>query len=72
MVLILLSSGLAGCGPSRADLEAVDYAPERFPGVFRCLHDILVLPWNERFTEEHVDFIADAVRTQHARLRGGR
>jgi perosamine synthetase len=52
--------------------EAVDYAPALFPGVFRCLHDILVLPWNERFTEEHVDFIAAAVRTQHARLRGGR
>jgi hypothetical protein len=23
----LLASGLAGCGPSKADLEAVDYAP---------------------------------------------
>lgn len=52
--------------------EAVDYSPAQFPGVFKCLHDILVLPWNERFTEEHVDFIAASVRTQHARLRGGR
>ncbi|MFO1112631.1 MAG: DegT/DnrJ/EryC1/StrS family aminotransferase [Rhodospirillales bacterium] len=52
--------------------EATDYAPARFPGVFKCLHDILVLPWNERFTKEHVDFIAAAVREQHARLRGSR
>jgi perosamine synthetase len=52
--------------------DAVDYAPGRFPGVFACLRDILVLPWNERFTEQHVDFIAAAVRTQHARLRGNR
>jgi dTDP-4-amino-4,6-dideoxygalactose transaminase len=49
--------------------EAVDYSPSRFPGVFQCLRDILVLPWNERFTEEHVDFIGAAVRNQHARLR---
>jgi dTDP-4-amino-4,6-dideoxygalactose transaminase len=52
--------------------EAVDYSPALFPGVFQCLHDILVLPWNERFTAEHIDFIAAAVRTQHARLRGSR
>ena len=31
-----------------------------FPGTFRGLEQILVLPWNERFTE-HVDFIADSV-----------
>ena len=52
--------------------EAIDYTPAHFPGVFQCLHDILVLPWNERFTEDHVDFIAASVRAQHARLRGGR
>jgi perosamine synthetase len=52
--------------------EAIDYAPARFPGVFECLRDVLVLPWNERFTEHHVDFIAAAVRGQHARLRAGR
>jgi perosamine synthetase len=26
------------------------------------LHGVLVLPWNERYTEEHVNYIADAVR----------
>ena len=53
-----------------AEPEALDYSPARFPGVFQCLRDVLVLPWNERFTEQHVDFIAAAVRSQHATLRG--
>jgi dTDP-4-amino-4,6-dideoxygalactose transaminase len=57
---------------SLARPEAVDYTPARFPGVFECLRDVLVLPWNERFTEQDVDFIAEAVRRQHARLRAGR
>ena len=55
-----------------ASPEAVNYAPDRFPGVFECLRDVLVLPWNERFTEQHVDFIAAALVSQHARLRAGR
>jgi perosamine synthetase len=42
--------------------EAVDYSPERFPGTFSALEQVLVLPWNERYVEEHVDYIADAIR----------
>lgn len=42
--------------------EAVDYDPARFPGTFEALDHILVLPWNERYTPEHVDYIADAIR----------
>jgi dTDP-4-amino-4,6-dideoxygalactose transaminase len=49
--------------------EAVDYSPERFPGTFSGLEQVLVLPWNERYTEDHVDHIASAIRSQHARLR---
>ncbi|WP_223291875.1 DegT/DnrJ/EryC1/StrS family aminotransferase [Defluviicoccus vanus] len=48
--------------------EAVDYDAALFPGTFQGLDEILVLPWNERFTEAHVDFIADAIRAEHARL----
>ena len=44
-----------------ADPAAVDYAPERFPGTYRGLDRVLVLPFNEAFGEEHVDFIADSV-----------
>lgn len=48
--------------------EAVNYDEALFPGTFKGLEEILVLPWNERFTEAHIDFIADAIRTEHARL----
>jgi dTDP-4-amino-4,6-dideoxygalactose transaminase len=41
--------------------EAIDYAPERFPGTFSGLEGILVLPWNEKYSDEHVDFIGNAL-----------
>ena len=41
--------------------EAVDYNPDRFPGTFTGLEHVLVLPWNEAYTDEHIDYIADAV-----------
>ena len=41
--------------------EALDYDRSRFPGTFAALDKVLVLPWNERYTEEHVDYIAAAV-----------
>jgi dTDP-4-amino-4,6-dideoxygalactose transaminase len=48
--------------------EAVDYSRNRFPGVYDGLEGILVLPWNERYTAEHVEFIAAAVRECAAAL----
>ncbi len=42
--------------------EAVDYSESRFPGTFKGLHDVLVLPINERYTEEHIDFVANSIR----------
>jgi dTDP-4-amino-4,6-dideoxygalactose transaminase len=48
--------------------DAVDYSAERFPGTFEYLDKVLVLPWNERYTEEHLDYIADAVRECAERL----
>lgn len=50
--------------------EAVDYAPERFPGTYAGLASVLVLPWNERYEEKHVDYIAQALVAQHAKLCG--
>jgi perosamine synthetase len=41
--------------------EAVDYNPDRFPGTFAGLEWVLVLPWNERYTDAHVQYIADAI-----------
>lgn len=51
-----------------ATAEAVDYSAEKFPGTYEALHDVLVLPWNELYTDEHVEYIADAVRDAAAQL----
>jgi dTDP-4-amino-4,6-dideoxygalactose transaminase len=47
---------------SLARPEAVDYSPEKFPGTFRGLEGVLVLPLNERYTDEHVDYLAVSIR----------
>jgi perosamine synthetase len=41
--------------------EAVDYDRARFSGTFAGLESVLVLPWNERYTNEHVDYIATEI-----------
>lgn len=48
--------------------EALDYTPDRFPGTFAALEGILVLPWNERYTDEDVDGLAACLREAAARL----
>jgi len=48
--------------------EAVDYAAERFPGTYEGLDRILVLPWNERYTSEHVRYMADSIRASLCEL----
>jgi dTDP-4-amino-4,6-dideoxygalactose transaminase len=50
--------------------EAVDYDAARFPGTFRALDRVLVLPWNERYTDDHLEFLAGAVRDAVRRLTG--
>ena len=43
------------------------YPPDR---IFETRPDyVLVLPWNEKYTEEHVDYIAAAVRQAAQQLR---
>ena len=48
--------------------EALDYRPERFPGTYSGLEAILVLPWNECYTCNHVEYIADSIRLSAKRL----
>jgi dTDP-4-amino-4,6-dideoxygalactose transaminase len=50
--------------------EAVDYSAEKFPGTYEALHGVLVLPWNELYTDEHIDYIAAAVRDAAEQLKG--
>jgi dTDP-4-amino-4,6-dideoxygalactose transaminase len=51
--------------------EAVDYAAERFPGTFEYLDRVLVLPWNEKYTADHVNYLASSVYHAAKRLTGG-
>lgn len=51
--------------------EAVDYSPERFPGTFAGLERVLVLPWNELYNKEHVDYLASSIREAVGTLTGG-
>jgi perosamine synthetase len=52
--------------------EAVDYDEARFPGTFDMLDRVLVLPFNERYEEQHVDHLAKAIRASVESLVGGR
>ena len=54
-----------------ARLEAIDYSMDKYPATAKALHDVLVLPWNEKYTDEHVEYIADNVKTAAAALRRG-
>jgi perosamine synthetase len=49
--------------------EAVDYSPARFPGTLKALEGVLVLPWNERYTETIVDSLAQEIRAAVAEAR---
>jgi dTDP-4-amino-4,6-dideoxygalactose transaminase len=42
--------------------EVLQYNREQYPLTFAGLEHTLVLPWNERYTAEHVDYIAASVR----------
>ena len=42
--------------------EVLDYSPARFPGTYRYLERVLVVPWNERYNDGHADAIARVVR----------
>ena len=42
--------------------EAVDYSDEKFQGTLKGLHDVLVMPINEKYTEEHIEFVAKSIR----------
>ncbi|HZR31559.1 MAG TPA: DegT/DnrJ/EryC1/StrS family aminotransferase [Terriglobales bacterium] len=55
---------------SLARPEAVDYDPAHFPQTFEALRSLLVLPWNENYTDEHVDYIAGSIHDSVAELRG--
>ena len=48
-------------GEHRRGEPEIVYRKEDTPGAVEALAGVVVLPWNERYTEEHVDYIADAI-----------
>jgi dTDP-4-amino-4,6-dideoxygalactose transaminase len=51
--------------------EAVDYAAERFPGTFEYLDRVLVLPWNEKYTDQHLTYLASSIYQAATKLAEG-
>jgi dTDP-4-amino-4,6-dideoxygalactose transaminase len=49
-------------GEQRQGEPEVVYRKEDTPGAIEALAGVVVLPWNEKYTEEHVSFIAAAIR----------
>ncbi len=47
---------------SLARPEAVDYSRERYEGTYKALQHVLVLPFNECYTDEHVEYLAAEIR----------
>lgn len=61
--------GQSGFPFTLARQEALDYAPDRFPGTFEALAHVLVLPINEKYTSEHIEYVANAIERAAAQLR---
>lgn len=61
--------GTSGYPFTLARPEALDYRPERFPGTLAALERVLVIPWNDRYTEDDVTYIADAIEWALAQVR---
>ncbi|MBL8816753.1 MAG: DegT/DnrJ/EryC1/StrS family aminotransferase [Planctomyces sp.] len=50
--------------------EAVDYSRGLFEGTWNALEHVLVLPWNEKYTDEHIQYLADNIRRAVSSLTG--
>ena len=49
-------------GEHRKGEPPVVYDIKDTPGTKEGLATVVVLPWNEKYTNEHVDYIADVIR----------
>jgi hypothetical protein len=52
----------------RQDGVEIRYDAADYPGTMQGLERVLVLPWNEAYTDVHVDFIAATVKKAVAEL----
>ena len=49
-------------GEHRRGAAPVVYDRKDTPGTVEALERVVVLPWNEKYREEHVDFVAETIR----------
>jgi dTDP-4-amino-4,6-dideoxygalactose transaminase len=56
-------------GECRKDDPPVVYDPDEYPGTTDALAHVVVLPWNEFYTQEHVNFIAENIIQVAEKLR---
>lgn len=54
-----------------ATADAVDYSAERFPGTFEYLDRVLVLPWNEKYTQDTLNYLAATIYQAALKLSEG-
>jgi perosamine synthetase len=54
---------------SLARPEVLNYDPSNYPLTMDALEGVLVLPWNEKYTDEHVDYIAGSLQESVRALR---
>lgn len=59
-------------GPHMAGRPPITYDPKTFPGTYEGLAHVLVIPWNEFYTEELVDRIAEVIVTAEHAVLGGK
>ena len=55
-------------GEHRKNDPEIKYDAAETPGTVEALARVVVLPWNERYQDEHVDFIAGVIRAAHREL----
>ena len=54
--------GSSGFPFSLARPEVLDYSRDRYPQAYAGLDHTLVLPWNENYTSQHVEYIATSLK----------
>ena len=58
-------------GEYRKNDPPVTYDPMDYPGTMDALSHVVVLPWNEFYTEEHVEYISENIREVALNLSNG-
>ena len=51
--------------------EATDYSRCRFEGTWNALEHVLVLPWNEKYTADHLNYLASSIYQAATKLAKG-